>query len=241
MIIDGCLKHSQAQKIINFINFTGKKLKYIYISHSSANFYLGLSPLTQAFPKAKIIAAQQVAHEIGVNSEWDIALWNPAFPDDTPECDAQVQLPEIYKKSEIELGGHKLEICHLPDLPNQKYIWCKSLRAIFGSSLVFAGVHVWVGEAHGPAERQAWIQALDEMIQRKPKIVVPCHATSRQPFDSTVLHFTKHYLQVFEEVLDQCSDSRQVVAAMQAEFPQLQNLRSLEISAQVAKGEIRVA
>ncbi|MDE9500088.1 MBL fold metallo-hydrolase, partial [Xenorhabdus bovienii] len=59
VLIDAQFRKNDAQELVKMIQQTGKELTTIYISHSDPDFYFGLDVITEAFPKAKVIASPE--------------------------------------------------------------------------------------------------------------------------------------------------------------------------------------
>jgi hypothetical protein len=92
----------------------------------------------------------------------------------------------------------------------------------------------------GTAEkRAAWIKALDDLIARNPKIVIPGHQSEGAPQGVEAIKFTRDYLIAFEEEVSKGKDSAEVIAAMLKRYPDLKDASSLEVGAKVAKGEMK--
>jgi len=56
ILVDAQFGKSQAEQLVEKIRASGKQLTTIYISHGDPDYYFGLDTLTQAFPKAKVLA-----------------------------------------------------------------------------------------------------------------------------------------------------------------------------------------
>ena len=83
--------------------------------------------------------------------------------------------------------------------------------------------------------------ALDEGFQRR--VVVPGHylanADGSLPDSPQTVAATREYLQAFEEEASKARDSVQLIAAMRKRYPNLADESSLELGAQVIKGEVK--
>jgi hypothetical protein len=56
-------------------------------------------------------------------------------------------------------------------------------------------------DAQSSQARKEWISVLDKISALHPEIVVPAHANSNSPFDSSTIQHTKSYIQFYEEAL----------------------------------------
>jgi len=89
-----------------------------------------------------------------------------------------------------------------------------------------------------PEDRAAWVRALDEIIARNPKIVVPGHMAAGWQTDLSGVTFTRDYLIAYEEEFAKAKDSAELIAAMKELYPNAGLDVALEIGAKVAKGEM---
>ena len=74
-LIDAQWTLSNGHRVAAEILETGKKLKYIYITHAHPDHYFGLGPITEAFPDAKVIALESVARTINKQMFGKVNVW----------------------------------------------------------------------------------------------------------------------------------------------------------------------
>jgi hypothetical protein len=77
------------------------------------------------------------------------------------------------------------------------------------------------------------------MAARKPRIVVPGHATVDAALDASAIAYTRDYLLAFEDELAKASDSAELISAMKRRYPNASMEVALDIGAKVALGEIK--
>ncbi len=87
-------------------------------------------------------------------------------------------------------------------------------------------------------ERKAWLAALDDILARKPKIVVPGHTSSTWPTDASGVSYTRDYLIAFDVEAAKAADSKALMVAMKKIYPNDAMPISLDLGAKVAKGEM---
>jgi glyoxylase-like metal-dependent hydrolase (beta-lactamase superfamily II) len=235
MLIDAQFQRNDAQKLVDKIKATGKKLTTIYISQSDPDFYFGLSILHAAFPEAKIVATQATVDEIKANKDGKLAFWGPKLGENAPNS---VIVPEVLKGDRLSLEGHELEIKGV--MPEKTFVWIPSLKAVVGGVLVDGNnMHVWVADSQTKELRQKWLTSLDQIAALHPKIVIPGHFLPGAPQNIASVNFTRQYLQTLEAELPKAKDSAQLIAAMKTHYPQLKEEGSLELTAKVLKGEMK--
>jgi glyoxylase-like metal-dependent hydrolase (beta-lactamase superfamily II) len=239
VLIDAGFTLPDGKALVDAIKASGKKLTTIYISQSDPDYYFSLGPIKAAFPSARIIAASATVEAIKASVEKKLATWGPQLKENGPQTLADVVIPEVFDGPSISLEGHAIEIINANGLANRRYLWVKSLDAIFGGVLVFAGVHVWTADTATAEGRAAWVKTLDAMIARKPSVVVPGHMAVGAATDVSALRYTRDYLVAFEDELAKAADSAALIAAMTKRYPNAGMGVALQIGAKVAKGEMK--
>ena len=239
ILIDGGFTLSDGHALADAIRKTGKTLTTIYVTCNDPDYYFGLRPVVEAFPDAKVIAKPATVDAIKGNVEDKLAVWGPQLKENGPQALADVVIPTASDVSALDLEGNKIDIIDVPDMHDRRYLWMPALEAVFGGVLVSSGIHVWVADEATPEKRTAWINALDAMAERNPKIVIPAHQAEGAPRGLAAVEFTRDYLRAFDEEAAKAKDSVALIAAMTKRFPDLKDAGSLELGAKVAKGEMK--
>jgi hypothetical protein len=73
----------------------------------------------------------------------------------------------------------------------------------------------------------------------KPKTIVPGHYLGESARSLAAVQFTADYIKAFDEETAKAKDSTALIASMKKRFPTLGEDSSLELSAKVAKGEMK--
>ncbi|QND51275.1 MBL fold metallo-hydrolase [Phyllobacterium sp. 628] len=239
ILLDGGFTLSDGRVVADAIKATGKTLTTIYVSCSDPDYYFGLRPIAEAFPGAKIIAASATVAAIKANVQGKLDVWGPQLKDNGPKVLADVVIPAASDITSLELEGNKIEIITVADLKDRRYLWVPGLEAVFGGVLISSGVHIWVADEPNIDDRKKWIAALDEIVAREPRIVVPSHQAAGAPNGLAAVEFTRDYLQAFNEEAGKAKSSVELIAAMKHRYPDLLDVSSLELGAKVAKGEMK--
>ncbi len=235
VLIDAQFQRNDAEKLVEMIKATGKKLTTVYISQSDPDFYFGLDVIRAAFPQAKVIATQATVNQINATKDGKVAFWGPQLKDNAPKF---VTTPEPLKGNEFTLEGHKFEIQGVD--AERTFVWIPSLKAVVGGVLVNGdNMHVWTADTQTPTSRKKWVEALDEITGLKPDVVVPGHFLPGAPKTLESVKFTRQYLLTLEKELPKAKDSAALITAMKKHYPQLKDDSSLELSAKVLKGEMK--
>ncbi|MCU7783132.1 Vmh family MBL fold metallo-hydrolase [Lelliottia amnigena] len=234
VLFDAQFSVKDGEALVEKIRRSGKTLSKIVITSGDPDFYFGLQPLVKAFPNAKVVATQKVVAHIKETKDAKLAFWGPQMKDGAP---SELIVPQVIASTTFMVDGEKIDI-EQPD-SYAAYVWIPSAKAILGGTGVSWGIHVWTADTQSKASRQQWQDTLTEMAARKPTRVIPGHYLGTQPAGSKAIHFTRTYLQQFEQALTAHKDSAAVIATMKKQWPTLAEDSSLELSAKVNTGEMK--
>ena len=234
ILVDAQFSTREAQALVERIQASGKNLSRIFISHGDPDFYFGLDTLTQAFPKAKVVATPETIAYIEKSREAKLAYWGPILKDSAP---ARTLVPEALSGDHLMLEDQRIEL--IGHDPKHTSLWIPSIKAVVGGVLTYANIHPWIADAQTPQARQAWLKSLDELEALQPKTLIPGHYLSKPTFNLDDLRFTRDYLNDLEAELASARDSQALIAAMTRKYPDLLDASSLELSAKVLKGEMQ--
>jgi glyoxylase-like metal-dependent hydrolase (beta-lactamase superfamily II) len=239
VLIDGGQTFADAEAVVNDIRGNGKQLTTIYVSQGDPDFYFNLLTFRTAFPDAEIVAQPEVVAHIEATVTKKLEVWGPKFGERGPTAINQIVIPKPWSDSTLAVDGDAVQIIKTPGLALSEYLWAPSGKAVFGGVLVYSGLHVWTADTPEPAQRAAWIRALDDMAGRAPQLVVPGHTDVSAPNDLRAVAYTREYLLTFEEAVAASANSEAVVSAMKARYPSAGFEIALDIGAKVAKGEMK--
>ncbi|MBD2792383.1 MBL fold metallo-hydrolase [Xenorhabdus szentirmaii] len=236
-LIDAQFKKNDAQELVKMIQKTGKELTTIYISHSDPDFYFGLDVITDAFPKAKVIASPETIKAINETKDGKLAYWGGILADQAPQ---KIIVPEPMKGNSFSIDGEKLIVEGLDGpAPDRTFVWIPKLKAVVGGVIVSDNIHVWTADTQTKESRQHWIQTLDRIKSLKPDTVVPSHYLGNSTMTLGAVSFTQNYLTTLEKELPKAKDAETLIATMKKHYPDLADESSLELGAKVLKGEMQ--
>src|SRR5450830_319244 len=234
VLIDAQFSRGEAEKLVQKICASGKKLTTVYISHSDPDYYFGLDVIKAAFPQAKIVATADTVAEIKRKAEAKVAYWGPILKDNAPQA---VVIPQALNGQRITLEGQSLDIAG--PTPSRTYVWIPSIKAVVGGVVLFGNLHVWTADTQSLQSRQDWLKTLDGIAALKPVTVVPGHFKVGSPLTPDSIGFTRDYLVTFEAETAKAANSAALIEAMKMRYPKLGLDGALETSAKVAKGEMK--
>lgn len=236
LLIDAQFSAEQARKLVDIIKASGKKLTTIYISHGDPDYYFGLDTLHQAFPEARIVATPQTIAHIEKTKDDKLKVWGPQLGENAPK---QLIVPQPLKGDTLTLEGHELKIMGLDGpTPERTFVWIPSLKTVAGGIPVLSGEHVWMADTQTAKSQQEWLASLEKIKSLHPKTVIPGHFVETIPKGTEAVDFTSDYIRAFQQEAAKAKNSQQLIEAMKTRYPHLEGMSSLELSAQVAKGEL---
>ncbi len=235
ILVDAQFGKGQAEQLVQKIRASGKQLTTIYISHGDPDYYFGLDTLTAAFPNAKVLAPQPVVDHIKATVAGKLEFWGPKMGADKP---TKTIVPHVLEGHELTLEGQKLEVIGLDGpQPDRSFVWIPSIKAVVGGVVVAENIHVWMADTQSAKSHTDWLATLQRIQDLKPRSVIPGHYLGTPSLKSVA--FTADYIKAFDEETAKAKDSAALIAAMKKRYPNLADESSLELSAKVAKGEMK--
>lgn len=237
ILIDAQFAASDAAQLAQRIRDSGKCLTTIYISHGDPDYYFGLATLQDAFPDARIVASAQTVAHITATQAGKLAYWGPQMGADAP---SRIVIPQALDGDTLTLEGQPLNIIGLNGpTPDRTVVWIPSLRTVLGGIPIVAGEHVWMADTQSAQSHADWLKTLTTIKTLKPTGVIPGHYASGAKLDASAIDFTSAYIRAFDEETARSRNAEALIAAMKKRYPTLKGVSSLEVSAKVAKGEMR--
>ncbi|GAB2862428.1 MBL fold metallo-hydrolase [Pseudoduganella ginsengisoli] len=237
VLIDAQFSRAEALKLVEQIRASGKRLTTVYVSHGDPDFYFGLDVIKAAFPEARIVATPGTVAAMQKKAAAKVGYWGPILKDNAPQG---IVMPEVLPGDEIVLEGEKLKIEGLNGAtPDRTFVWIPSIKAVAGGVVLFSGLHVWVADTQTVESRKQWLATLDHIAALKPVTVVPGHFQPGVAFTPDAIRFTADYLRRFETETPKAGGSDALIASMKSAYPKAGLESALQISAKVAKGEMK--
>lgn len=192
-LVDPPFTHDQVRRTAEWIEKSGRTLKYIYATHGHGDHWFGTDALLQQFPDAVAYATEGTIakmHEQAV--EGRAQMWDVDFPGQIPPS------PVVYQPvpdGALMLEGERLvpvEVGHT-DTDDTTVLYVPSIGLVVAGDVAYNGVHQYLLEsAHGGIK--AWLQALNQVADLKPRAVVAGHKNKELPDDPVILAETRDYL-----------------------------------------------
>lgn len=237
ILIDAQFGKAQAAQLVQRLRASGKRLTTIYISHGDPDYYFGLDTITQAFPQARVVASAATVAHIRQTMEAKLAFWGPQMGTDRP---AKLLLPAVLEGNRLELEGKPLEVVGLDGpQPERSVVWIPSIKAVVGGVVVSEHIHVWMADTQSAQSHADWLATLAAIERLQPRTVIPGHYLGDSSRNVQAVRFTADYLRAFDAEAAKAANAAELIAAMKQRYPGLADESSLELSAKVAKGEMK--
>jgi glyoxylase-like metal-dependent hydrolase (beta-lactamase superfamily II) len=200
LLVDPPLTRAQTERVADWIAESGKRLRYIYVTHGHGDHWFGTSHLVQRFPGVTVYATPgTIALMRRQATEGRQQLFDRAFPDqigDTPVLARPVPV------NDFTLEGVPLvpiDVGH-SDTDDTTVLHVPSLGLVAAGDVVYNGVHQYLLEIGGGGI-DAWLAALDAVEALRPRFVVAGHKNKALPDDPTAIEETRRYLCDVKELL----------------------------------------
>lgn len=237
ILVDAQFGKAQAEQLVQRLRASGKQLTTLYISHGDPDYYFGLDTLTQAFPDAKVLASAATVAHIRQTKDAKLAYWGPQMGADKP---ARLVVPQVLDGNRLLLEGQALEVMGLDGpQPDRSFVWIPSIKAVVGGVVVAENIHVWMADTQSPKSHADWLGTLAQIEKLAPRTVIPGHFMGQSSRSLEAVRFTANYIRDFDAETAKAKDAGALVAAMSKRYPGLADESSLELSAKVAKGEMK--
>ncbi|TDF81759.1 MBL fold metallo-hydrolase [Pseudomonas sp. H9] len=237
ILVDAQFGKGQAEQVLAKLRSSGKQLTTIYISHGDPDYYFGLYTLTEAYPHAKVVASAATVAHIQQTKDAKLAFWGPQMGADKP---AKLIVPQVLQGHQLKLEGQTLDVVGLDGpQPDRSFVWIPALKAVVGGVVVADNLHVWMADTQTTQSHTDWLATLQRIASFKPNRVVPGHYLGQPGEALEAVRFTANYIRAFDEETARAGNAAELIAAMKKRYPALGDESSLELSAKVAKGEMK--
>ena len=193
LLVDPPFTLAQTARVADWIERSGKRLRYIYVTHGHGDHWFGSVQLARRFPGVTVYATPGTISVMKLNAtEGRAKVFDRDFPDLIGETPV-LALP--IPATGLALDGVPLvpvELGHT-DTDETTVLHVPSIGLVVAGDVVYNGVHSYLAESgHGGLD--AWLAALDRLEALRPKIVVAGHKNHALPDDPRIIDETRRYL-----------------------------------------------
>ncbi|MFJ1535810.1 MBL fold metallo-hydrolase [Streptomyces mirabilis] len=218
VLVDPPFTHDQIKQTGDWIETSGKRLRFIYITHGHGDHWFGTAELLKQFPGATVYATEgtiEVMHQQateGREQVWDV-LWPSQIPDSPV-------LAEVVPADGFDLEGSVLrpvEVGHT-DTDKTTVLHVPSIGLVVAGDVAYNGVHQYFLES-GESGLQEWLKALDQVEALNPTAVVAGHKNKDLPDSPSIIGQTRQYLRDVAELLEISSSAHDFYDEMLRRYP----------------------
>ncbi|MFI5706722.1 MBL fold metallo-hydrolase [Kribbella sp. NPDC051620] len=203
VLVDPPLTVEQTERVGDWVEASGKNLRYVYATHGHGDHWFGTAPLLERFPGAAAYASPGTIAMMRRHGspEFRAALWDKLFPGQIPASPILATTPP---DNRFELEGQELisvEVGH-SDTDDTTVLHVPSIGLVVAGDVVYNGVHQYLSEsADGGID--AWLAALKTVEALQPASVVSGHKKRANPDSPETIAQTRQYLLDAKRLLDQ--------------------------------------
>lgn len=212
---------AQTEALGEWIERSGKRLAYIYITHGHGDHWFGTAQLLERFPDATVYATEGTIRKMHQQADSRPDHWDKDFPGligDTPV------LARPIPNGGFELEGnqfHAIEVGHT-DTDDTTVLHVPSIGLVVAGDVAYNGVHLMLLEI-GDTGLKSWLGALDRVTALHPAAVVADHKNKDLPDDPAILDQTRQYLLEAQRLLGQRPSPREFFDQIVARYPERLN------------------
>ena len=158
LLFDVFQLRSDAERLADSVEASGKKLGIVWISHAHPDHFLGLDVIVDRFPDVEVLTTPNVLEDLQADGPWIFDLLKEKLGPEaaerliepTPIDDWSLRLGEsIIEVVEFGPGECKHHACfHLPDR-----------RAFVSADVIYNGAHLYLQEHN----LEGWLARLDDL------------------------------------------------------------------------------
>ncbi|MBV8148849.1 MAG: MBL fold metallo-hydrolase [Candidatus Eremiobacteraeota bacterium] len=229
VLFDVVMLRSDAERLADAIERSGKKLETALVSHAHPDHFLALDVIAGRFPKTRLASTADVVADIRADGPWMMRIVQQKFGADAA---TRLVVPESLSEPALRLEDQKLEIVEFGE-GESKHIVClhvPSLRALFCADLLYNNTHAYLQERH----LESWLARLDELESfiesHDISIIYPGHG---KPGGAELVEHTRQYLRDFSDAirLGEAASAQQSMLAKYPEYHAKQFLTAFSIPA----------
>ena len=215
VLIDTCMRVSDAETLVDWIRATGKSLREIHLTHAHPDHYFGINVVRAAFPGVEVFADRGTAETL---CEWPAKVrhWAEVYgPDDLPW---QIDDVMIRDDSPILLDGHVIQPLDIygTESVHMRFFHVPSARTLIVGDLVYNGMHILTADV---GNIEIWVSELERVRASYAfDTVIMGHG---KPGGPEVFDFCIDYLQTKQHVSAPKVSIAEVAKQMTEAYPDL--------------------
>jgi glyoxylase-like metal-dependent hydrolase (beta-lactamase superfamily II) len=212
VLVDNCLIHSDAEKLVSMIRASGRELTSVLITHAHPDHYFGLPAIQHAFPAAKIYARPPV---IDAMREYraKIVHWQEMYRGELP---GSIPMPQPLAGDSLRLERHEIQFVDLSmvETVHATAFYLPAQKAFIAGDLVYAQAQHYMPDVGDPG---TWIEALEKIRKLGPiETLFPGHGPVG---GSELIDASIQWMRDYQEVAKPGVRFVDIAKAMMARYP----------------------
>jgi glyoxylase-like metal-dependent hydrolase (beta-lactamase superfamily II) len=223
-VVDAQLVMPEAERVVELVRSTGKKLAWVWVSHGHPDHYAGLEALAKAFPGVPLYARPATVEDAPTLLQKFDAPLKKFFPGEMTT--GPVPLTP-WTAPTIAVGGVDVQIVDVTggEHPTSTLLIIPSLRAVLVGDLVYNRVHPWLNEL----DDAGVLRGIDMLAGLADvDTFYPGHG---EPFGRDYLPVYRGYVTDFLAEVPQAKDGPDLIARMWRRYPDWRTMAGLRFSA----------
>ncbi|MEC4985774.1 MAG: MBL fold metallo-hydrolase [Oscillatoria sp. PMC 1068.18] len=219
VLVDSQLLLSEAERLADQIETSGKDLKAIWITHAHPDHYFGVEKVLEKFPDTPIYSTAEIIGEIEQRNPQFLKTLKQNYGDDVTDNPV---VPEAYDQDYIDLDGERLEIVKFNqgDTANTTGIKVPD-GTIIAADVIYWGVHPFLVEASTEEARSEWLTTIDNLEAMSPTQVIPGHKAPDFDLSNSLesIDSMRDYLTKFGEIVESKANPDEAFTAIEEAYP----------------------
>jgi glyoxylase-like metal-dependent hydrolase (beta-lactamase superfamily II) len=224
ILFDVVMLRSDAVRLADHIEHSGKALKTVMISHAHPDHFMGLDVINQRFPEASIVATPNVVADIQADGPWMFSLLQGKLG---PEGPSRLVIPNALTAQELMIDGTPLQITEFGEGESKHIatLFIPTQGDLLAADLIYHQAHCYLQEKH----LDGWLARLEELEQFSRGHVSLIHPGHGASGSLSLIEHTRGYLRDFAESL-KIGDPNQMEKRMLEKYPDHHAKQFLTIS-----------